>query len=349
MNYGLAVLAIGVTLAISILLTWSSISINLSILVAVAIIIPTWYGGKGPGLFVVATFQVVALSRLPTLDGSLAAYFFSQASALSVFVVLVLLVAWRRTAEKNLKDLNATLEKRVADRTAQLVAANKELEAFSYSVSHDLRAPLRHLNGFSLALLEDYNDKLDQTGRGYLKQVREASVEMGGLIDDVLKLARLSRIEMSSETVDMSALAVEIMDEERRRDPSRSVAVDIQPNLLVQGDTGLVSIMLTNLLCNSWKFTSKAKEAKISFGSEMIDGEMAYFIRDNGSGFDMEYADKLFGVFQRLHTSVEFEGTGIGLATVHRIVTRHGGRVWAEGAVDKGATFYFTLPHDTKR
>jgi PAS domain S-box-containing protein len=250
----------------------------------------------------------------------------------------------RKQAEKEVARLYEEMEIRVAERTVQLEAVNKELEAFSYSVSHDLRAPLRHINGFSLALLEDYSDKLDDTGKGYLKQVRDASIEMGSLIDDVLKLSRLSRSVKVIESVDMSEMAGAILDDLKKNDSTRSVEIDIQANLTVQGDRGFKSILLSNLLGNAWKFTSKVKNAKIHFGREMIDGESVYFVRDNGVGFDMEYADKLFGAFQRLHTAVEFEGTGIGLATVQRVVGRHGGRVWAEGAVDKGATFYFTLP-----
>lgn len=250
----------------------------------------------------------------------------------------------RKQAEKEISRLYEEMESRVAERTRQLEEVNKELEAFSYSVSHDLRAPLRHINGFSLALLEDYNDELDEVGKGYLKQVREASIEMETLIDDVLKLAQVSRSQMVIETVNLSEMAAAILDDFKKDAPKRNVVINIEPDLTVRGDKGLLGIMLTNLLWNSWKFTSNAKRATILFGHEKIDGATAYFIRDNGAGFDMKYADKLFGVFQRLHTAVEFEGTGIGLATVKRIVNRHGGLVWGEGAVDKGATFYFMLP-----
>ncbi len=249
-----------------------------------------------------------------------------------------------RLLHEDLQRYAGKLEQRVTDRTAQLEAANKELESFSYSVSHDLRAPLRHMDGFSGALLEDYGDKLDDTGRGYLTQVREASREMARLIDDLLELARVTRAEMIPGTVDLSKMARSIVADLTKTDPRRSVVVNIKEGLTVRGDKGLLNIMLTNLLGNAWKFTSKTKKAEITFDSELSEGKTVYFVSDNGAGFDMKFSDKLFGAFQRLHGSHEFEGTGIGLATVQRVINRHGGRVWAEGAVDVGATFYFMLP-----
>ena len=237
------------------------------------------------------------------------------------------------------------LEHRVADRTAQLQAANKELEAFSYSVSHDLRAPLRHINGFSQALLEDYSDKLDDSGKNYLQQVRDASQEMAQLIEDLLHLARVTRSEMRKEFVNLSELAAGVMADLQKIERRPNVTVNIEVGLSAQGDKRLLRIVLANLLGNAWKYTSQRREAEITFGEGQQNGETYYFVRDNGAGFDMTYANKLFGAFQRLHTASEFEGTGIGLATVQRIIHRHRGRVWAEGEINKGATFYFALPN----
>jgi light-regulated signal transduction histidine kinase (bacteriophytochrome) len=247
-------------------------------------------------------------------------------------------------AIKEIKQLNAELEQRVADRTAQLQAANKELESFSYSVSHDLRAPLRHINGFAGALMEDYSDQLDDVGKSYLKQVREASTEMAQLIDDVLQLARVTRTAMVPEVVDLTEMAHSIINDIQSADPDRRVAIEIKDGLSARGDRRLMHIMLTNLLGNAWKFTTKQGDPQISLGEVLKHGVREYFVRDNGAGFDMAFSDKLFGAFQRLHTADEFDGTGIGLATVLRVVNRHGGRVWAEGEINKGATFFFTLP-----
>jgi PAS domain S-box-containing protein len=222
-------------------------------------------------------------------------------------------------------------------------AANRELEAFSYSVAHDLRAPLRSIDGFSKLLLDDYADSLDGTAQRYIRLVRESTAHMGRLIDDLLELSRVARSEFRREPVDLSALAHQALQRLRLAEPGRQAAVSIQDGLEHSGDARLLGIALDNLLGNAWKYTAKRAEAAISFGSDPVDGESVYFVRDNGAGFDMRYAHKLFGVFERLHGADEFDGTGIGLATVKRIVERHGGRVWAEGAVDAGASFYFTL------
>ena len=231
----------------------------------------------------------------------------------------------------------------LVERQATLDAANRELEAFSYSVSHDLRAPLRTIAGFSRILLEDYEERLDGQGRYYLDRMRAGAQHMGSLIDDLLKLSRLTRAQMHRERVDCSALVQGIADDLVQADPGRHVEFHIQPEVIAVGDPGLLRVLLENLLGNAWKFTSRHSTAHIEFGSLEQEGHTAYFVRDDGAGFDETYARKLFSAFQRLHTAAEFPGSGIGLATVQRIVRRHGGQVWASGEVEKGATFYFTL------
>ena len=266
-------------------------------------------------------------------------------------ITVIVDVTEQKRAETEILRLNEELERRVFERTAQLGAANKELEAFSYSVSHDLRAPLRSIDGFSRAVLEDYADKLDDRGQDYLRRVRGASQRMGQLIDDLLKLSRATRGEMRLEHTDLSALAGEVVELLRESDPQRQVEFVVQPGLTATVDPRLLRVALENLLDNAWKFTAKQEKAKIEFGrTEVADpGKLnggvvtAFYIRDDGAGFDMTYAGKLFGAFQRLHGAKEFPGTGIGLATVQRIMHRHGGRVWAEGSVGKGATFYFAV------
>jgi light-regulated signal transduction histidine kinase (bacteriophytochrome) len=228
-------------------------------------------------------------------------------------------------------------------RAVRLELANKELESFSYSVSHDLRAPLRSIDGFSEALVEDYSDRLDPQAKDYLERVRAATQRMGQLIDDMLNLSRVARSEIKAESTDLSRLVDEVVAALRKSDSGRQVEFVIARDISAVGDRRLLRIALENLIGNSWKFTTKTSKAQIEFGVAGENGARAYFVRDNGAGFDMAYSNKLFGAFQRLHTNAEFNGTGIGLATVQRIIHRHHGRVWAEGKVDQGATFYFTL------
>ena len=250
-----------------------------------------------------------------------------------------------RAEEENLR-LNAVLEDRVRERTSQLESANKELEAFSYTVSHDLRAPLRAIDGFSQALLEDFPAEVPEEARRYLARIRQATLRMGQLIEDLLNLSRVSRMAVDRRACDVTDIARQVVADCAQRDPARNVDVSVREGMSADADPRLLRAALENLIGNAWKFTSTTPHARIEVGSLRDGAHVTYFVRDNGAGFDMAYADKLFTAFQRLHGANEFAGTGIGLATVQRIVHRHGGRIWADAQVGKGAAFYFTLSYD---
>jgi PAS domain S-box-containing protein len=255
------------------------------------------------------------------------------------FTAILSDITERKLVRDQIQELNKELERR----NTELIAVNKELESFSYSVSHDLRAPLRAIDGFSLALLEDCQDKLVPQEREHLQRVRSAAVRMGQLIDDMLTLARTARCEIVQQRVDLSGLGQEIVSQLQKSEPKRQASFLIASGLTAEGDLGLLRVVLENLLGNAWKFTSRQSHAVVELGMQVQGNQQVYFVRDNGAGFNMRYSDKLFGAFQRLHDGREFPGTGVGLATVQRIIHRHGGRVWAKGAEGQGATFYFVL------
>jgi light-regulated signal transduction histidine kinase (bacteriophytochrome) len=249
-----------------------------------------------------------------------------------------------KKTEQDLRNLNLELENRVKLRTIELEASNHEMQSFSYSISHDLRAPLRTLNSFCQILMDDYSEKLDEQGKNYLGRIQSASQHMANLMDALLKLTRISRSELQMVPVNLSAVAEDVLKNLQTNQPDRQVEWVIQPDLKCCGDPTLMRLMLDNLLGNAWKFTVYRPDARIELGETRHNGQRAIYVRDNGAGFDMKYSDKLFGAFQRLHSAAEFEGTGIGLAIVQRIIRRHGGEIWAEAAVENGATFYFTVP-----
>lgn len=249
----------------------------------------------------------------------------------------------RQRAEEEVRRLNEELEERILERTAELEASTRELDAFAYSVSHDLRAPLRSLDGFSQVLVEDYAAVLDEAGQDYLRRIQTNAVRMGQMIDDLLNLSRTTRLELRRRPVDLAEIAADVIAELREGAPDREVEVVVQPELTASGDPHLLRLALMNLISNAWKFTGKVPAARIEVGRLQAEGEGAFFVRDNGAGFDMAHAHKLFDPFNRLHSRSDFDGSGLGLAIVQRIVRRHGGRIWATAAVGAGATFHFTL------
>jgi signal transduction histidine kinase len=249
----------------------------------------------------------------------------------------------RKQAEAEIISLNASLNDRVRERTEELESAIREQESFSYSVSHDLRAPLRHINSFSAILIEEFGAVVPDDARRYLERIVDATSKMGHLIDSLLNLSRVARTEMTREAVDLGELAAVIVAGLMEAEPRRRVEFRMGDRLQVQGDRALLRQMLTNLLENAWKYSALKPEASIEVGKTTVGGKPTFYVKDNGAGFDMAYSDKLFSIFQRIHGN-EFEGTGIGLATAHKIVKRHGGSIWAESKVDRGATFYFTIP-----
>lgn len=281
-----------------------------------------------------------SITRALFIIGALVLIFFTS------FTYLYLWVTQSEEAKRAMTEQVHELQEAkdlLVSRTAQLEFSNKELESFSYSVSHDLRSPLRGIDGWSLALMEDYGHLLDERARGYLERVRAETQRMGDLIDDLLKLSQFSRTEMKWEKVNLSKIARTVVERLQEENPGRSIQFVIEPSLHAQGDSHFLEIVLTNLLNNACKFTGKIKEAKIEFGKTFIQGREVYFIRDNGAGFNMSSAKKLFETFQRMHKQSEFPGTGVGLATVKRIVALHQGKIWAEASLNRGATFYFTL------
>jgi len=295
---------------------------------------PVTFGGKNVGVLCV----VYQEDRVPSEEDE---------KLMGILAGAIGIEEKRRRAEEEIRRLNADLENKVAERTAQLKAANQELESFSYSVSHDLHTPLMILEGFIRELKDRYADRLDDTGRYFLERIRNAGQRMGQLIDAILRLSSLPRSEVHRETIDLSRMVTLIAAELHQREPERRIEIIVEPDIFAVGDRRLIKIALENLMGNAWKYTGRQAHPVIEFGLEVKDGNRIYFIRDNGIGFSMEAAERLFVPFQRLHDMEEFPGHGIGLATVKRIIDRHGGTIWARGERGKGATFCFTLPLPT--
>lgn len=337
---GFVLLALGLGFALSPIVGYR---IPLFFFVA-ASLASAWYGGLGPGLVALITgfllgdfFFVPPLYRFASYNLSDFVLLLIFASITSIGLAAIVNLQHSLEREKRAKQINEELDRRVKERTA-------ELESFCYSASHDLRAPLRNIGCFAHLLNERYEARLDDDGRRMTQAIMQSTERMDSLLSGLLSLSRLSLKEMQCRQVDLTALVQKIADRLRMAEPERKVRVVVSPELTAEGDEALLSIALENLVNNAWKFTRRQEDARIEFGVEGCDGQRVYFVRDNGVGFDMAYADKMFGVFERLHPGDEFPGTGIGLAIVQRAVTRHQGRVWAESKVGEGATFFFTLP-----
>ncbi len=303
--------------------------------------------GVDEGAFMEAYRKVPVMSAEQFHDVAHALYTLAKHLSISAHqnVQQAGLITELRQAEARNRNLAEGLEQRVLERTAQLESANRELEAFSYSVTHDLRAPLRSIDGFSRVLLEDHLDQLDADGQHQLDRIRANTERMGRLIDDLLDLSGVGRKELKLETVDLTGISGKVLRDLAEADPGRKVEGVIQPALRVKADPGLVELVLENLLRNAWKFTTRKPDPRIEVGAkDLPGGEIVFFIQDNGAGFDMAHAGKLFNAFQRLHSANDYEGTGIGLAIVQRAIHRHGGRIWAEAEPGRGAAFFFTFP-----
>jgi signal transduction histidine kinase len=360
-GYVIAIVFVAIATWLKYLAQPDIIPANVPILYILAIVPTAIFFGFGPSILVcflsILAFDFVFIPPLYQINpfnaqsGTFLALFFAVGLTISYLAsslrqkkdLALKEIAARKQSEAELEKYRDHLEEMVKQRTAELEIANKELESFAYSVSHDLRAPLRSIDGFSQAIIEDYGDKLDEQGKDYLKRIRKSSQMMAQLIDDILGLSRVVRAELFLKKVNLSDMAREISLELKRTEPERQVEFNIMESVEAIGDANLLHSVIQNLLINSFKFTAKCQVGRINFGVEQKNGKNVYYVRDNGVGFDMKYVDKLFKPFERLHQASEFVGTGIGLATVQRIVQRHGGKVWAEGEVGKGASFNFTL------